>query len=817
METLPPRVPNANRLLIVRLIPAVVVVPLAIAVACVLVLRNGWATLETVAVVASVTEGLLVSCLIILAARQIREIEAEREHIAEDMRRSHESFVRAVEGSQDGLWDWDVVSGKVYFSPRYKSMLGYADAEMANDFAAWESLIHPDDKTRALTRVADYHEGRIPVYELEHRLRHKDGGYRWILARGAVLRDSEGKILRMSGSHTDIDTRRHMEESLRESEQRFRQVAENIREVIWLTDVAKNEIIYISPGYELVWGRTCESLYKSSRTWLEAIHPEDRDRILAAAVTKQERGDYDETYRIVRPDSTVRWIRDRAFPVRDAAGKVYRIAGLAEDVTEPRRLGEELRSARDSALASDRAKSEFLANISHEMRTPLNAIHGMFELMDAENLPEPHGSRAVAARSAVETLTTIIDELLDLAKIESGRMTLEPKPTDCRALLRDAAALFSGPAAAKGLAFDVGVDATLPAALLVDPLRLRQIVTNLLANAVKFTEKGTIRLEARAEGGPKEYTLTVSVADSGIGIAKEAQVRLFQSFSQADTSTTRRYGGTGLGLAISRRLVEMMGGTIGVESASGKGSRFHFRLPLSSEAAPRPEGARSAPAPELSRLRALVVDDNAANRRITLEMLSHLGVAADSAQNGVLALEALAKRSYDLVLMDCSMPDMDGYAATAELRRREGTGARTPVVAMTAYALKDDRDKCLAAGMDDYLAKPVSLDALAAALTRWTAPVDPAALERAAALVGLSAPRWKSEYLDDARLLLKELRSARGEDFARAAHTLKGASASLGARRLPLLCARLEAAGRATDAELDEVERELALIAGALK
>ncbi|MEQ1918400.1 MAG: PAS domain-containing protein [Elusimicrobiota bacterium] len=812
-----PRKPDAAATLTTWFITVQLATSVILVCAAIYAVHAQMASVEVVGTVAGAIGSAVMWCSVFVAGRILRQADRERARQAENMSLSHERFVRTVEGSSDGLWDWDIVSNQVYFSPRYKSMLGYADSEINNDFDAWERLIHPGDLPLAKQRVADYHAGRIPVYELEHRLLQKDGTYRWVLARGTILRGADGKPVRMSGSHTDIDARKHMEEALRESEQRFRQVAENIREVIWLSDAAKNQMIYISPGYELVWGRTCQSLYDFPRTWAEGLHPEDRERVLEAAVTKQARGDYDETYRIIRPDGEVRWIRDRAFPVRDENKVVYRVAGLAEDVTESRLRDAELRDARDAALASDQAKSEFLANISHEMRTPLNAILGMCELMTGQTLPEPHASRAKLAHDAVGILTATIDDLLDLSKIEAGHLTLDPKPTDLRELIGATFALMEAQAYAKGVKLKLDVDQTVPMLLSADPLRLRQVLSNLMNNALKFTERGSVCLTVSTEPvGEKGVFLNVAVRDTGIGIAPEVQGRLFQPFTQADASTTRRYGGTGLGLAISRRLIESMGGKIGVESALGAGSIFWFRVPLPIAGAPAPAEPAPAAAPDLSRLRALIVEDNETNRIIALDMLAHLGVKAEAAGNGAQALEKLSHSTFDLVFMDCSMPVMDGYTATETWRRLEAPGARLPIVAMTAYALQGDREKCLAAGMDDYIAKPLRLKDFVATLARWGSPVDPDILRKAVALVGQASPRWKAEYLQDARRLLLEMRASKGESLLRAAHTLKGASLSLGARRLSVLCARIEAAGTASPELLDEAARELELVAAAL-
>ncbi len=811
-----PKKIDAANVILSWFIPVQMATSVALVIAAIHLVRSHIASVETAAIVAGTIGVASMWCTILIVGRRLRRAEQVQEHQAEEMRISHERFVRTVEGSLAGLWDWDVVTSQVYFSPQWKSMLGYTEDEIKNSFESWRSLIHPDDLQRALNTV----QGCIDAgssFELEHRLRNKDGTYSWILGRGALLRGTDGKPLRMSGSHANINEIKRAEASLRESEQRFRQVAENIREVIWLSDVAKNMMIYISPGYELVWGRTCQSLYDSPRTWVEALHPEDRERVLGAAVTKQARGDYDETYRIVRPNGETRWIRDRAFPVRNEAGEVYRVAGLAEDITESRLLDAELRAARDAALASDQAKSEFLANISHEMRTPLNAIQGMCELMTGQTLPEPHASRAKLAHDAVEILTATIDDLLDLSKIEAGHLPLDPKPTDVRELIGAAFALIEAQAHAKGIKMKLDVATTVPMLLRVDPLRLRQVVANLLNNALKFTAAGSVSLTASTEPvDDKQVFLNVAVRDTGIGIAPEVQGRLFQPFTQADASTTRRYGGTGLGLAISRRLIEAMGGVIGVESIPDAGSVFWFRVPLPVAG----EAPHSAPAPaatpDLSRLRVLVVEDNETNQVIALDMLAHLGIKAESAGNGAQALEKMTHAAYDIVFMDCSMPVMDGYTATTQWRRLETPGAHLPIVAMTAYAMPGDREKCRAAGMDDYIAKPIRLKDFAAALSRWGSPVDPAILAKAVALIGEASPRWKAEYLKDAHRLLLEMRSAKDESLMRAAHTLKGASLSLGARRLSALCARIEAAGAATPELLDEAARELELVAASL-
>jgi PAS domain S-box-containing protein len=270
----------------------------------------------------------------------IRDITA-RKQVEEALRESQERLELAVRGSTDGLWDgrplpvehWSSPRTPVWWSPQFRQLLGFADEEFPDVLESWASRLHSDDKERVFAALTAHIERKEP-YDVEYRLLTKQGEYRWFRARGQAIWDAQGRLLRMAGSLQCITDRKRAEEALRESEARFRQLAENIREVFWMTDPEKNRMIYISPGYEEIWGRTCESLYAAPRAWLEAIHPEDRDRVLQAALTKQVTGTYNEEYRIVRPDGSVRWIWDRAFPVRDASGQVYRIAGIAEDITK---------------------------------------------------------------------------------------------------------------------------------------------------------------------------------------------------------------------------------------------------------------------------------------------------------------------------------------------------------------------------------------------------------------------------------------------------------------------------------------------------
>jgi len=677
-------------------------------------------------------ESLTVFAQQVGALLQNRADQATIEEQMELLVLDEERLNLALESSNVGLWDWDMRSNRVYFSDQWKAQIGYRPDEIEDDFSEWERRVHPEDQARSTALVRDYLEGRSSEYENVHRLRHKDGHYVWILARGRAVYDELGHLHRMVGTHVDVSEQKSMAE-------KFQAIFKHSSDGYLLLD-SRFRIVDSNPVI---------------RRWF-GLHGSAAGVSDLFAASPPEQPDGSASHRVARAyletafeEGFLRfqwWFKDcsgedlpcEVTLVRFSLDERLLLFATLHDLTEQKRTEEALRrseieqrKAREQAEAANQAKSAFLATTSHEIRTPMNGVLGMLQLLEDTGLSGQQQRYVDMAQQSAMSLLGIIDDILDLSKVEAGRLELESLPFEPTQTLTDVVGLFRERVAAKGLRLGLGIERSLPARLLGDPGRLRQIVTNLLGNAVKFTDQGSVSVhvtgEPRADGG---FLLRIAVSDTGIGIDEEARQRLFTPFTQADATTSRRYGGTGLGLAICRKLAELMGGRISAESQPGVGSQFHVEIPYAIPDDVRhtpmiehtPErDVKRPPSPGGAR-RVLLVEDNPINQAVASAMLQKMGLSVELAENGREALERYgADRDFALVFMDVQMPLMDGFEATRRLRSLEAQEGlrRVPVVALTANAMTEDREACLAADMDDFLAKPMTKEALRGVLERW--------------------------------------------------------------------------------------------------
>ncbi|MCI3133796.1 ATP-binding protein [Phenylobacterium aquaticum] len=542
------------------------------------------------------------------------------------------------------------------------------------------------------------------------------GARRWYSAEFKPWRTATGEIGGViAGSH-DIT---EMVEALRRterSEQRLTLALETADIHVYDIDYERGELF--KAGLEERFFGEEKTFEELNRDIWTTIHPEDRPIAKAAWKRYLTKGEpYCPEYRINRPDGREVWVVSTCRLVTDDEGRPVRLIGALQNITARKAAERALVQAKDDAEAANRAKSTFLATMSHEIRTPLNGVLGMAQAMAADALSDVQRQRLDVIHQSGETLLAILNDVLDLSKIEAGKLELEEAQFDISELARGAHAVFAAIAQRKGISFGLTVDANANGIYLGDSTRVRQILYNLVSNALKFTERGEVRVSVERT----QDMLRLSVADTGIGIARTQLQTLFQKFEQADASTTRRYGGTGLGLSICRELVQLMGGSIAVDSQQGRGTTFRVSLPLervTGETRPVDAPAPIEGAPTDLQLRVLAAEDNAVNQLVLKTLLGQVGIEPLIVDNGLKAVEAWSREPWDVVLMDVQMPEMDGPTATAEIRAREAAEGRprTPIVALTANAMAHQIAEYRAAGMDGFVAKPIEVARLFAVI-----------------------------------------------------------------------------------------------------
>jgi PAS domain S-box-containing protein len=915
---------------------------------------------------------------------------------AQELQRNQERFALAVKVGNMGVWDFDLVKRELYLDSNLKAMLGYEDSEISNSIDEWAEYLHPEDKIRVLQELKDSVHSDTLHFSSEHRKLHKDGSARWMLINSVIMRDASGKAYRMLGTDMDITERKQAEEALRQGEQRLQMLISHLPMILFALDrqgcftlLRGRGLELLSLGQDELVGESAFEYYQDQLPFLGDLQRALRGESFSSITQLPNR----KINALPYENST---LEIKYSPLRDKQNRLVGTMAVAIDITERRRYETELHRAKELAESASHSKSEFLAAMSHEIRTPMNGIIGVTDLLLRTPMNNQQQHYVDMIRNSGEGLLHVINDILDFSKIEAGKLSLEYIEFNLHHLLEEVVSLFATAAQRKHLEVICQYPIRLKTCLIGDPSRLRQVLNNLLGNAIKFTEHGEVSVHVDVlEETADDVVLHFEVRDTGVGINNIVGERLFKPFTQADSSTTRHYGGTGLGLAISRRLVQLMGGEIGLTSQVGKGTTLWFNLPISKSTTPH-EHKYSALLENLSvlilednktqaivleeqlqswgmhtvivydaiealshihqsevqakpfdvilidytlpqvdgitfaqiiksnpthqdmplvmmaslsyplekseshvlnmtlhkpicehallqallvalkrnpmdtgfeyspirtvvnnvaRWKILLAEDNLINQEVARDMLQQLGCEIHIVPNGKAALRAHHERQYDLIFMDCHMPEMDGFTATQEIRKIEATQSARPhitIVALTANAMQGDKERCLLAGMDDYVSKPFTHESLQRVLQRWLLKTPQEASEALIALVQqpLSTPKPLAslgehpplfdlrscpiplekllgmflpqlpEYLDSIKdAILKQDKEA----LYLAAHRLKGASATLRAHEVVNLCVKFESIARAGELtrqsihEFGELESAIARLKKALE
>jgi PAS domain S-box-containing protein len=606
------------------------------------------------------------------------------------------------------IWDWNLLNGEVIWNEALTSELGYSEECRKSTGEWWGEHIHPQDRERVLTKIHHHIDSGLDRWTDEYRFRSNDGTYRIFRDRGALLRDHAGQVIRMIGAMEDVTLERERFAQLEEAGARFRSTYEFAAVGVAMTD-RNLHFIHTNLAYQKLTGYSDAEL--KQKTISDLNHPDDNapnhgslDEILQGKTPA-----FVIEKRYIRKDRSEVWVRNSVSTTRDSAGNITGIVALSEDITERKGIEAALHHAREAADSANALKTVFLANMSHEIRTPIGVIQGFADLLAEQKLAEEPAHWVETIRRNTRQLTSLIGEILDLSKVEADKVEIEKVEFSLNEVVDDLRNSMTLRAEEKGLALVIQSEPSLPAFVRTDPTRLRQILINLIGNAIKFTEQGTVRVIFTSTEGPTKK-LRVLVTDTGIGLSNLQRAKIFEPFVQADSSMTRRYGGTGLGLSISKKLALALGGDLHVvESSAGSGSTFELTVCCLSHTgdaqATRAQYRAGNTLFDFSGKKILLVEDSPDNRVLVARMLKETGAIITTEPNGLLGANRARDEHFDVVLMDIQMPEMDGYGAI-KLLRSEGYGR--PVIALTAHALKEERERALSFGFNDYITKPIS-------------------------------------------------------------------------------------------------------------
>jgi PAS domain S-box-containing protein len=644
--------------------------------------------------------------------RHLRVVHEQLQRETDQRQQTEEDYRQLVQGVNGIILRMDV-DGRITFANKYaQQFFGYSEQELLGQSVIGTIVPTKESTGRDLVAMVEdilRSPEQYPYNENENMLK---GGQRvWVAWSNQPVSGPDGRLREIFAIGLDITPWKLARDKLCESEERLRLSMETSGMGWWDWSLETNTIT-LDPQYR-AFHRFSKMEAVTIDAILECIHPDDlpryRERLAQALACP---GDHEVEFRTIEPDGSIRWFLTKGRCRHDALGQPVRFMGVAMDITERKQVAEELLRAKEAAEVASQAKDRFVATVSHDLRTPMGAILLATELAMAEKLTPAVRDCLETVKESADTLLSLLNDILDLSRMESGKPVLEPRPFRLHTTLEEATKTLAVRAEQKGLALHCELPDTIPAALVGDPLRLRQILANLVGNAVKFTEQGHVAVRVRvASETDEEVVLEFAVEDTGMGIAPEDRERIFVPFVQAGSTSSRQQEGTGLGLAIVASLVAMMGGRIWVDSASGHGSTFSFTARFGRPTEPLPEPPKGLSLNELTpvaqRLRILLAEDAAANQTLIARLLNTRGHLVETVDNGREAVDRIRRGAYDVVLMDVQMPGMDGLQATAAIRDLEGPKARVPIVAMTAHAMRGDEQRMLAAGMDAYLSKPI--------------------------------------------------------------------------------------------------------------